>query len=105
MVLTSDALGDVLGTQSVDGHDLTEALNALESLFSTIVFLTDRELNTWSEKAVRQSDELLLVTSVLDDPVGSTVPLGALEKFAISLHRPASRRLVRGVLIPCRSPI
>lgn len=94
MVLTSDALGDVLGTQSVDGHDLTEALNALESLFSTIVFLTDRELNTWSEKAVRQSDELLLVTSVLDDPVGSTVPLGALEKFAISLHRPASRRLV-----------
>jgi NTE family protein len=94
MVLTSDALGDVLGTQSVDGHDLTEALNALESLFSTIVFLTDRELNTWSEKAVRQSDELLLFTSVLDDPVGSTVPLGALEKFAISLHRPASRRLV-----------
>ena len=73
----------MLGTQSVDGHDLTEALNALESRFSTIVFLTDRELTTWSEKAVRQADELLIVTAPLDGPVGTTVALSPLEAFAL----------------------
>jgi NTE family protein len=94
IVLARDTLGDVLGAQSLDGHDLTEALNALESRFSTIVFLADRELTAWSEKSVRQADELLLVTPPLNGPLGSAVPLGALEEFALSLHRPAARRLV-----------
>lgn len=94
IVLTSNALGEVLGTQSLDGYDLTEALNALESRFSTIVFLSDRSLTAWSEKSVRQADELLLVAPPLNNPAGSAVPLGALEEFAFSLHRTGSRRLV-----------
>lgn len=93
IVVSSDTLGDVLGRRVNDDHDLTEALNALESHHSTIVFIADRELTAWSEKSVRQADELLLVATSEDGPVGSAIPLGALEEFALSLHRPQSRRL------------
>ena len=93
IVVSSDTLGDVLVRRVNDDHDLTEALNALESRHSTIVFIADRELTAWSEKSVRQADELLLTATSEDGPVGSAIPLGALEEFALSLHRPQSRRL------------
>ena len=93
IVISSDTLDDVLGRRASDDHDLTEALNALETRYSTIVFVADRELTAWSEKSIRQADELLLVATSADGPVGSAIPLGALEKFALSLHRPRSRRL------------
>lgn len=93
VVTSRDTLREVLGRDTGDDDDLTAALNALETRYSTVVFIADRELTAWSEKCIRQSDELLLVAASSDDPIGSAVPLGATEEFALSLHRPQSRRL------------
>ena len=94
LVVSSGTIADALDGRSGGDLDLTEALNALESRYSTVVFVADRELTPWSEKSVRQADELLMVAAPLDGPIGTTVALSPLEAFALSLHRPASRRLV-----------
>jgi NTE family protein len=84
----------VLPDRGSSDLDLTKSLNALESRFATVVFLADHDLTPWSERAIRQADELLIVAAPLGDPVGTTVALSPLESFALSLHRPAARRLV-----------
>lgn len=94
IVVTSDTLDDVLGRRAANDDDLTEELNALEGRYSSIIFITDPEATSWSQKAIRQADELLLVARSSGDPVGRPIPLGALEEFALSLHRPPSRRMV-----------
>jgi len=93
IVASRDTLRDVLERSVIDDDDLTAALNALETRYSTVVFIADRGLTAWSEKSVRQADEVLFVAASLGDPVGGAVPLGELEEFALSLHRPQSRRL------------
>ncbi|MBN9248153.1 MAG: cyclic nucleotide-binding domain-containing protein, partial [Hyphomicrobium sp.] len=93
LVVSSATIGDIVPGTSALSLEFTEALNSLESRYSTIVFVTDTELTPWSETAVRQADEVLLVASPLDEPVGSAVPLGRLEAFALSIHPPSARRL------------
>lgn len=97
IVVSSNTIHDarrLLGKESVNSDDLSEPLNALESRFDTVVFIADPKLSAWSEKAIRHADQLLVVAGPLGDPVGSPVPVSELEQFALSLHRPASRRLV-----------
>ncbi|MBS0269161.1 MAG: patatin-like phospholipase family protein [Proteobacteria bacterium] len=93
LLVSSATIGDIVPGTSASSLEFTEALNALESRYSTIVFVADSELTPWSETAVRQADEVLLVASPLDEPVGSAVPLGRLEAFALSIHPPSARRL------------
>jgi NTE family protein len=93
LVVSSGTISDVVGAKAASDLGLTEALNALESRYATVVFIADGELTPWSEKAIRQADEILLVAGQLGGPVGRTVALSPLEAFALSLHRPASRRL------------
>jgi len=93
VVVSRGTLRDVLGREPSDDADLTAALNALEARYSTVVFIADRELTAWSEKCIRQADEVLLVATSSGDPVGGAVPLNAMEELALSLHRPQSRRL------------
>ena len=73
-------------------HGSTE--RARKPVFGTVVFVADRELTPWSEKSVRQADELLMVAAPLDESNRDDRALSPLEAFALSLHRPASRRLV-----------
>jgi NTE family protein len=94
LVVSSGTIGDVIGERCGSDLEFTDALNALESRFGTIVFLADAGLTPWSEKSIRQADEVLLVASPLDEPVGAPVPLSKLEAFALSLHPPSARRLV-----------
>jgi NTE family protein len=93
LVVSSGTIADVIGASASTDLSLTEALNALESRFATVVFIADGELTPWSEKSIRQADEILFVAAPLGEPVGTKVQLSPLEAFAISLHRPASRRL------------
>ncbi|MBS0239660.1 MAG: patatin-like phospholipase family protein [Proteobacteria bacterium] len=93
LLVSSATIGDIVPGTSASSLEFTEALNALESRYSTIVFVADSELTPWSETAVRQADEVLLVASPLDEPVGSAVPLGRLEAFALSILPPSARRL------------
>lgn len=92
-VLSSKNVTDAIAEPCTSDLDFTDALNALESRFDTIVFITDDELTPWSEKVIRQADEVLLVASNLEGIPAASVPLGTSEAFALSLHAPSSRRL------------
>ncbi|MFT3732923.1 MAG: cyclic nucleotide-binding and patatin-like phospholipase domain-containing protein [Hyphomicrobium sp.] len=94
LVVSSATITDVIGGPCDTDLDFTEALNELEGRFETIVFITDEELTLWSEKSIRQADEIVIVASSFDERVSATVPLGNLEAFALSVHPRASRRLV-----------
>jgi CRP-like cAMP-binding protein len=59
IVISSDTLDDVLGRRANDDHDLTEALNALETRYSTIVFVADREHGARNRSAKPTSSYLL----------------------------------------------
>jgi NTE family protein len=74
------------------GDGATHAMNEIESRYDTIVFLTDAELTPWSEKVIRQADEILLAGAHPEGPLGAEVPLYPLEAFALSLEpKPAIR--------------
>lgn len=102
-VLSASTVAGAIGASCLSGMEFTEALNALESRFDTIVFVADSQLSPWSEKAIRQADEVLIVASTRDGSPEMAVPLGALEAFAMSLHEPLSRRLA--IIHPRRGPI
>lgn len=89
----SDARALLNGAGPV-GQSATQTLNDLEARHERILFIADRDLTPWSEKAIRHADEILLVATPLDDPVGSPVSLNPVETFALKFHRGASVRLV-----------
>lgn len=93
LVVSSATIADVIGGPCDTDLDFTAALNELEGRFETIVFIADAELSRWSEKSIRQADEVLLVASPIDTHATATVPLGTLEAFALSVHPQPSRRL------------
>jgi len=92
-VLSSTTVAAAVGEPLTSDMEFTAALNDLESRFETIVFVTDEGLTSWSEKSIRQADDVLIVASALEGNPDATVPLGPLEAFALSLHEPMSRRL------------
>ena len=94
LVLSSTMLAEHVSSGSIDSLDATHALNSLESHFDTIVFVADPALNSWTEKAIRQADEIVLVADTADSPVGSEVALNAMEAFALALHPRPRLRLV-----------
>ena len=93
LVISSATAGDHLGGTAMGSLCATQALNDLESRYDTIVFVADAELTPWSERAIRQADEILLVGSQLDAPLGTAVPLNSVEAFALSMHATTARRL------------
>lgn len=94
LVLSSEMLAEHVTPGSIDSLDATHALNSLETHFDTLVFVADTSLSAWSEKAIRQADEIILVADTADSPVGSDVALNALETFALSLNPKPRLRLV-----------
>jgi NTE family protein len=92
LVVTSRTIAEIVGDQCVTDLEFTDALNSLESRFGTIVFIADPQLTAWSEKSIRQADEVLIVASSPGAPVEAPVPLGSLEMFALTMHPPSSRR-------------
>ena len=93
LFITSTTILDHIPCGSVETLDATRIFNELESQYDTIVFIADETLTPWSEKAIRQADEVLLVGSLGDSPVGSTVSTNALEKFLFNLERKPQCRL------------
>lgn len=93
LVISSATIADVIGGSVDTDLDFTDAMNEIESRYETIVFVADAELTRWSEKSIRQADEVLLIASPLDTHATATVPLGILEAFALSVHPRPSRRM------------
>ncbi|MBS0232845.1 MAG: cyclic nucleotide-binding domain-containing protein [Proteobacteria bacterium] len=92
-VLSSKNVARVISDSCASDLEFTAALNDLESRFDTIVFVTDEGITPWSEKSIRQADDVLIVASALEENPDAPVPLGPLEAFALSLHESTSRRL------------
>lgn len=72
--------------------EIAGALNALEERYKTILYIADAALTPWSELAVRQADEVLLVAPHGPSPLSASVPLNEVEAFSLALpHRPQHR--------------
>ena len=94
LLISSQTLTDHIPCGEIETLDATRTLNELEGRFDTIVFIADDALTPWSEKAIRQADEVLLVGGQVDLPPGTDVPANALESFLFSLERKPRCRLV-----------
>ena len=94
LVVSPSTSADHVPDGMFDGLDATRALNDLESRFDTIVFVAGETLTPWSEKAIRQADEVILVGRHPDGPLGREVALNVLESFALSLDPMPRHRLV-----------
>ncbi|MEQ1718375.1 MAG: cyclic nucleotide-binding and patatin-like phospholipase domain-containing protein [Hyphomicrobium sp.] len=95
LILDRDSVADHVPGGSVESIDATRILNELEGRTGTLMFIADNDLTPWSEKAIRQADEILLVATQGDDPIGAPVPLNGLEQFILALeHQPRLRLAV-----------
>jgi len=79
------------GPAPVDGARLAEMLNRLASESGPLVCLSDPDLSPWTERAIRQADEVVIVTRGPAPASG----LSEAERCVTDLHAPAQRRLVR----------
>jgi NTE family protein len=96
LVLQSSTLAGVIGegaAADIAGSAATEALNALESAYDVILYIADRDLTPWSEKAIRQADVLFRV-GVASPQTENPVAENAHERFAATLLPAAAQRLV-----------
>ncbi len=71
----------------------TAWFNEFEGQYETLVFIADPELTPWTEKALRQADEVLLVARHVEARRGAP-PLNRVERFARELHGSQAHRLV-----------
>ena len=92
-ILTPQALRDLVPGGDIDGLDATRVFNDIEDRSAVVVFLADEMLTPWSEKAMRQADEIVFVGDG-DGPFSTAVPLNELEAFATTLGATPRHRLV-----------
>ena len=77
-------------TLRLDDPSVVNWLNAIESEYDLIVYLTDDKPTDWTRKAVRQADQLVLLA------YGTAVPgLNPVEEIGFAVHPSTHRRLVR----------
>jgi NTE family protein len=69
---------------------ITNWLNAIESDYDLILYLADAEPTAWTRKAIRQADQLVLL-SYGKAPAG----LNPVEEIGLAIHPVSRRRLVR----------
>ena len=93
LVLSSRDCAAHLNGSHIGDSRATEALNDLERQYETLVFICDPDLSPWSEQAIRQADETLIVADNTNGPIGAPARLSPLEAFAAALPRPPHRRI------------
>ena len=65
-------------------------LNAIESEYELVVYLTEEEPTNWTRTAIRQADQVVLVAYG-----AATAGLNPVEDVALAVHPASRRRLVR----------
>lgn len=83
----------VLSGPPAEACSETARFNDLEKRYALIVYICDDQITNWSEKALHQADQVVLVANAV-----STLPLAAaavneLETLAATLHEPHNIRL------------
>lgn len=95
LVICSDTLrSHGLEACALDDVESAERLNGLEARYATVVYIADDALTPWSEKAIRQADEIVLAGYQGASPIGAPVARNELETFSFALERTARHRLV-----------
>ena len=83
------------GARNLSSSHATQWFNDLERKYETVIYIADHELNAWSEKALHQSDHVILVGWHGAVRRGiDAVRVNALERLAAELHEPNDIRLV-----------
>ena len=82
-------LGHHFPGRTPDDPAVSNWLNAIEHEYELIAYLADDSLTDWTRKAIRQSDQVLIVVS---GP--ATSELNPVEAFAFEMHPAARRRLI-----------
>ena len=90
LFLTQATLTERFPGRALDDPTVSNWLNAMEQEHELIVYLADATLSAWTQKAVRQADQVLIV--VAGDAAEA---LNEVETFALSTHPVSRRRLVR----------
>ncbi len=74
----------------IDDPSVVSWLNAIESEYELILYLTDAEPTNWTRKAIRQADQLVLLG------YGPAPPdLNSVEEIGLAFHPPSHRSLIR----------
>ncbi|MEZ5900230.1 MAG: cyclic nucleotide-binding and patatin-like phospholipase domain-containing protein [Hyphomicrobiaceae bacterium] len=82
-----------LALSTIEDVEAAHRLNELESRYERVVYVADETLTPWSEKAIRQADEVVLVGYQGSSPIGAPVARNALEEFSLALDLPPRHRL------------
>lgn len=72
----------------------TNWFNEIESQYRLVIFVCDPGLTHWTEKAIRQADEVVLIAMHSRKRSNWNLPLSPTEKFARSVHDTDAHRLV-----------
>ncbi len=89
-LLTSQTVDAVIAADDwSSGQEAQARLNALETMFDLVVFVSDPTLTPWSERAIRQADLVISIGEFDSDATPNPV-----EEFAWRLLDARDRRLV-----------
>jgi NTE family protein len=80
-----------LGPGPMEGPRLAELLNGVASTSGPLVCLGDATLTEWTQRVIRQADEVVIVTR----GAAPKDALSEIERCACALHETGARRLVR----------
>jgi NTE family protein len=89
LFLTQAVVSARFPARTLDDPTVSNWLNAVEHDHELVVYIADDALTPWTQKAVRQADQVLMV--VCGD---ATETLNPVEAFALSTHPASRRRLV-----------
>jgi NTE family protein len=88
--VTSERLSSLFPGRDPDDSDITRWLHGLEQASDLVLYIGDRELTRWTQKCIRQSDQVMFVCRG-KAPAGQ---LTAVEAAASTYHGIHERRLV-----------
>lgn len=90
LLLTQAAVSARFPGRTPNDPTVSNWLNAVEQEHELVVYVADETLTPWTQKAIRQADQILIVVRG-DAPEG----LNPIEAFALSTLPPSRRRLLR----------
>jgi NTE family protein len=89
LLLRRDWLKRFFADRVPDDAEVSNWLNAIETEYELIAYVTDETLTDWTRKAIRQADQVLIVVTG-----APTQELNPIESFALQTHPAARRRMV-----------
>ncbi|MBX9605996.1 MAG: cyclic nucleotide-binding domain-containing protein [Gammaproteobacteria bacterium] len=94
-VLDRDAIpAEIMASITRGTEQATTWFNELEAQHGLIVYICGSTLDPWSEKVLRQADEVLLIGTQTRRGPGWQAPLNAVERLARGVHDSDAHRLV-----------